>query len=230
MINPVTSLIILFIITGAIFLVSTSDLVSIFLSIELQSYGLYLLSTLYRNSELATSGGLTYFLLGVRQFRTLLLCLILSNSGDTLKLLVPSYSRKTKCGWTNYSGFFFDYFAGFVLVLNNRKNKVISQKIIESAMGYRGSKSVTDILILTGQKSVAVKEQRVDGSRYFPKYLRCTLMGFERNYQARVLSNQIRVCRSERFYTTKVQQSTAINNPNINTINPNWLTGFTDGV
>jgi len=52
-------LILLFIITGAIFLVSTSDLVSIFLSIELQSYGLYLLSTLYRNSELATSGGLT---------------------------------------------------------------------------------------------------------------------------------------------------------------------------
>ena len=57
-------LILLFIITGAVFLVSSSDLVSIFLSIELQSYGLYLLSTLYRNSELATSGGLTYFLLG----------------------------------------------------------------------------------------------------------------------------------------------------------------------
>ena len=47
-------LIILFIITGSVFLISTSDLVSIFLSIELQSYGLYLLSTLYRNSELAT--------------------------------------------------------------------------------------------------------------------------------------------------------------------------------
>ena len=64
MINSVKSLILLFIIIGAVFLVSTSDLVSIFLSIELQSYGLYLLSTLYRNSELATSGGLTYFLLG----------------------------------------------------------------------------------------------------------------------------------------------------------------------
>ena len=38
-------LILLFIINGALFLVSTSDLVSIFLSIELQSYGLYLLST-----------------------------------------------------------------------------------------------------------------------------------------------------------------------------------------
>ena len=43
---------------------STNDLVSIFLSIELQSYGLYLLSTIYRNSELATTGGLIYFLLG----------------------------------------------------------------------------------------------------------------------------------------------------------------------
>nr|YP_009355400.1 NADH dehydrogenase subunit 2 [Coccocarpia palmicola]ARB49954.1 NADH dehydrogenase subunit 2 [Coccocarpia palmicola] len=57
-------LILLFIISGSIFLISTSDIVSIFLSIELQSYGLYLLSTLYRDSELSTSAGLTYFLLG----------------------------------------------------------------------------------------------------------------------------------------------------------------------
>jgi len=59
------SLIILFIITGSVFLISTSDLVSIFLSIELQSYGLYLLSTIYRDSEPATSGGLMYFLRGI---------------------------------------------------------------------------------------------------------------------------------------------------------------------
>lgn len=39
MINPVTTLILLFIITGAVFLMSTNDLVSIFLAIELQSYG-----------------------------------------------------------------------------------------------------------------------------------------------------------------------------------------------
>jgi group II intron reverse transcriptase/maturase len=57
-------LILLFIVSGAIFLMSTNDLISIFLSIELQSYGLYLLSTIYRNSELATTGGLIYFLLG----------------------------------------------------------------------------------------------------------------------------------------------------------------------
>lgn len=57
-------LILLFILTGASFLISSSDIVSIFLSIELQSYGLYLLCTLYRNSELSTSAGLIYFLLG----------------------------------------------------------------------------------------------------------------------------------------------------------------------
>ena len=78
-------LILLFIIIGAIFLVSTSDLVSIFLSIELQSYGLYLLSTLYRNSELATSGGLTYFLLGGLSSCFILLgtSLLYANSGTT---------------------------------------------------------------------------------------------------------------------------------------------------
>jgi NADH-ubiquinone oxidoreductase chain 2 len=78
-------LILLFIITGAIFLISTSDLVSIFLSIELQSYGLYLLSTLYRNSELATSGGLTYFLLGGLSSCFILLgtSLLYANSGTT---------------------------------------------------------------------------------------------------------------------------------------------------
>ena len=57
-------LILLFILIGASFLLSISDTVSIFLSIELQSYGLYLISAIYRNSELATSGALTYFLLG----------------------------------------------------------------------------------------------------------------------------------------------------------------------
>ena len=58
------TLMLLLIITGSVFLISSNDLVSIFLSIELQSYGLYLLCTMYRNSESSTSAGLTYFLLG----------------------------------------------------------------------------------------------------------------------------------------------------------------------
>jgi len=78
-------LILLFTVTGAIFLQSSSDLVSIFLSIELQSYGLYLLSTIYRNSEEATNGGLTYFLLGGLSscFILLGISLLYANSGTT---------------------------------------------------------------------------------------------------------------------------------------------------
>jgi NADH-ubiquinone oxidoreductase chain 2 len=57
-------LIILLIILGMMCLISSNDIISMFLSIELQSYGLYLLSTLYRNSENSTLSGLTYFLLG----------------------------------------------------------------------------------------------------------------------------------------------------------------------
>lgn len=78
-------LILLFIICGAIFLMSTSDLVSIFLAIELQSYGLYLLSTIYRNSELSTTGGLMYFLLGGLSSCFILLgtSLLYANSGTT---------------------------------------------------------------------------------------------------------------------------------------------------
>jgi NADH-ubiquinone oxidoreductase chain 2 len=78
-------LILLFVVSGAIFLMSTNDLVSIFLSIELQSYGLYLLSTIYRNSELATTGGLMYFLLGGLSSCFILLgtSLLYANSGTT---------------------------------------------------------------------------------------------------------------------------------------------------
>jgi NADH-ubiquinone oxidoreductase chain 2 len=78
-------LIILFVITGAIFLISTNDLVSIFLAIELQSYGLYILSTIHRDSELSTSGGLIYFLLGGLSSCFILLGtgLIYANSGST---------------------------------------------------------------------------------------------------------------------------------------------------
>jgi NADH-ubiquinone oxidoreductase chain 2 len=78
-------LILLFVICGAVFLMSTSDLISIFLAIELQSYGLYILSTIYRNSELSTTGGLIYFLLGGLSSCFILLgtSLLYANSGTT---------------------------------------------------------------------------------------------------------------------------------------------------
>jgi NADH-ubiquinone oxidoreductase chain 2 len=78
-------LIILFIVSGAIFLMSSNDLITIFLSIELQSYGLYIISTIYRNSELSTNAGLTYFLLGGLSSCIILLGqgLLYINTGNT---------------------------------------------------------------------------------------------------------------------------------------------------
>jgi NADH-ubiquinone oxidoreductase chain 2 len=78
-------LIIVFIICGSVFLISTGDLISVFLSIELQSYGLYIISTLYRDSESATASGLTYFLLGGLSSCFILLgsALLYANTGTT---------------------------------------------------------------------------------------------------------------------------------------------------
>ena len=70
------SLIILFSTLGSSLLLSSSDLLSMYLSIELQSFGVYILATLFRESRLATSAGLKYFLLG-----GLSSCLILLGSG-----------------------------------------------------------------------------------------------------------------------------------------------------
>ena len=79
------SLMILFTSMGATLLLSSSDLVSMYLSIELQSYGVYILATLYRDSESATSAGLKYFLLGGLSSALILLgtALIYSYTGLT---------------------------------------------------------------------------------------------------------------------------------------------------
>ena len=149
------SLIVLFSSFGASLLVSSADLISMYLSIELQSFGVYILSTLYKDSPTSCNAGLKYFLLGAQRIRTSLnLCLQLSNSGDTLKHIVPSNSRKARSGQNNYLGM------------------VTSYMMNESEMGYRGSKSefLQDY----------VKEQRVDGSYCIKTkimQLRCTLKG-----------------------------------------------------
>jgi NADH-ubiquinone oxidoreductase chain 2 len=49
---------------GMISLILSYDLISFFLAIELQSLSLYILATMYRESESSTSAGLKYFLLG----------------------------------------------------------------------------------------------------------------------------------------------------------------------
>nr|ATI20590.1 LAGLIDADG endonuclease [Ophiognomonia clavigignenti-juglandacearum] len=124
---------------------------------------------------------------------------IISNSGDTLKLLIPSSIWKYICGWI---------FSGVVII----------QKILEKVMGNRGSKSVMP------NKGIIVKEQRVDGISLNQKSsdlgLRCILLGFEKNFWVRILSKQIN---KERYYT--VTSGPITNSLNIS---PWFFTGFAD--
>jgi NADH-ubiquinone oxidoreductase chain 2 len=85
------SLIVLFSTLGSLLLLSSSDLISMYLSIELQSFGVYILASLFRYSESATSAGLKYFLLG-----GLSSCIILLGSG-----LIYAYT-----GLTNFENIY----------------------------------------------------------------------------------------------------------------------------
>ena len=104
---------------------------------------------------------------------------------------------------------------------------VISHKIFEREMGNCGSKSSIN-------KSVLVKEQRVDGS-YIGllnhPLLRYTLRGFERITWPGIPSNQII---SKQFYSTakvskNLQHQISINNEDSFNLNPWFVTGFVDG-
>ena len=92
---------------------------------------------------------------------------------------------------------------------------VISHKMNENEMGYRGSKSV-----LTN----TVKEQRVDGSCFLNNTklmkLRYTLMGFERNYQIKIPSKQF-VIQTKNFSTNSqkfCQNLVQVYIPSINSV------------
>ncbi len=94
---------------------------------------------------------------------------------------------------------------------------VTSQEMIEREMGDRGSKSITSLCVF-------VKEQRVDGSwrgEYTPR-LRYTLTGFERNYQVKILSNQINQRRS---FTSIVATQPQMK---LDLLNAYFVTGFID--
>ena len=57
-------LLILLAVTGILLLISSFNLISIYLAIELQSFCLYILAALNRTSEFSTEAGLKYFVLG----------------------------------------------------------------------------------------------------------------------------------------------------------------------
>jgi len=79
------SLIILFIIMGANLLIMSNDIISIFLCIELQSYSIYILCGLNRNSESSMNASIMYFLIGGLASSIILLgqSYIYINTGNT---------------------------------------------------------------------------------------------------------------------------------------------------
>jgi len=105
------SLIVLFSSLGSALLISSYDLISLYLSIELQSFGLYILSTLYRESESSTGAGLKYFLLG-----GLSSCIILLGAG-----LIYSYT-----GLTNLESLY---------ILNSMTDGGVANEVIDAAAG-----------------------------------------------------------------------------------------------
>ena len=108
------TLIILFTVNGAALLISSGDLGSIYLSIELQSFSLYIISSLHRNSESATGSALTYFLLGGLSscFILLGIALIYANSGLTnldgiYSIISDSEKYSYYSIWYNHTYFFY---------------------------------------------------------------------------------------------------------------------------
>jgi NADH-ubiquinone oxidoreductase chain 2 len=80
-----------------------------YLSIELQSFAVYILAAIYRNSESATSAGLKYFLLGALSSALILLGsrIIYANTGLTSFegiYMITSVSLPITDGLTSFAG------------------------------------------------------------------------------------------------------------------------------
>jgi len=108
------ALIIIFVLSGATLLLASGDLGSIYLCIELQSFSLYIISSMHRNSESSTGSALTYFLLGglASCFILLGVGLIYANSGltnlDSLYCIISDSERYVEYStWYMHSYIFY---------------------------------------------------------------------------------------------------------------------------
>ena len=112
------ALIIIFVITGATLLLTSGDLGSIYICIELQSFSLYIISAMHRDSESSTGSALTYFLLGGLSscFILLGIALIYANSGLTNLDGIYSIISDSD-GFINFSVYTHSYiFYSFILI------------------------------------------------------------------------------------------------------------------
>ena len=167
-------------------------------------------------------------------------CLKLSNSGNALKLLVPSCIQKDTNGWNNSSCkvislkiIIYTLKSPADLIpepktkqTNKSVSKIINNLQKETSIGNLGSK-----LVVLKPKITIKKEQRIDGSWRDDKIhhicLRFILMGFEKNYRNRIFSKQINI-QTSRLYSSKVLKQCVLCRHDNLEMNPWFLTGFTD--
>nr|YP_009577940.1 NADH dehydrogenase subunit 2 [Guillardia theta]QBJ06319.1 NADH dehydrogenase subunit 2 [Guillardia theta] len=108
-------LLILFSLLGSFLIISSYDLLSLYLAVELQSFSSYILSALKRNSEYSAEAGLKYFILGAFSSGFLLFgcSLIYGFTGTTNYKQLSLILIETDCfDLSNYFVFF-----GVVLIL-----------------------------------------------------------------------------------------------------------------
>ena len=160
---------------------------------------------------------ISFFVYGARWLRKSHQCLKLSNSGEALKVWLPRNGTKAICKW-----------------INNPFAVTIS-KMMETEIGNHGSKSIIVVSLIN--TLIVVNEQRVNGSwwgnyrittpnkKKCISHLRCTLMGFERNYQISALSNTIHTSIGSSSDNKKVVLRSSLENFKLD---PWWVTGFVD--
>jgi len=160
----------------------------------------------------------------------------LPNSGDILKLLIPNQVEFFQGGWTNYSRMVTSQKMAlhyYWLKWTNGDMRVLDSYAVElqtRKMDNRGSKLNIQMFL---------KEQRVDGSYINlcirDSMLRCTLKRFERISSSSFRLNQIL---NKQLHSTTVRNTDSKNllepkssdkNTNIFSLNPWFITGFTDG-
>ena len=88
--KPEYSLILMFSILGASIIISSNDIISMYVALELQSFGLYLLACLRTDQAGSTHASLKYFLLGAISSAFILLG-IFNNLSRSWKYRVPEY-------------------------------------------------------------------------------------------------------------------------------------------
>lgn len=105
-------IILLLILLGFITLLYSNDFLSLYMGIELQSLGLYILATLKQNSIYATEAGLKYFILGA-----LASCLLILGISIIYSFTGLFIFNELNLFLYNINEFYYIIFIGFLLVL-----------------------------------------------------------------------------------------------------------------